>query len=458
MSNEKDMVGRKTEYDTLTEFITSKEKGVRILGINGLGGIGKTYLLDMVLKNTRPEKNSTIVFRLNGSKDESNYDFIGLFNFLVSSIHVPETFQNRDKVKDKLKTYLPKTQTAINQYNKMLDAISKEIDSNKDYSEERKIIMKRFIYISREVVNRLPKASLYSLLIQGVVNSDLLIDDKFISESMNLVSDILQTSSILPVMLQPYPPEIRTNLHGILSESMYLDLQNLYNSSNKSSPPLHDKILIIIDDFEIISKVFTTFLIESLIRKFREVPYSIRFVILGRDNLESFKQHLRDLIEIEIAVKSFSEEETLALLAQHNFSKSESEQIYKDSYGYPFLIASIIEDREEGVRYKQAFYTKITRWMSKTEKEWFDEICYLEIISHDTLKIIFPDFSPEQIKMVMEWFKNEASIRDPYTKKYMVNSFVRRKILDLFETELGPITYNKKVKSIQDRIKQQQTS
>ena len=451
------MVGRVDEFTTLTKFITKKEKGVRILGINGSGGVGKTYLLNMVLNSNPPEKNSTIVFRLDGRNDIGNYDFIGLFNTLISSINLPETIPNRHEVTSKTKTYLSKTQKAVDDYYKILDKVSKEIDS-KDYTEETKIIMKRLLYVSKEVINHLPKDSLCPLLIRGVVNSDLLTD-KFLDEVFSLASGLksLQTSSGLLGFLPPIfgDSRVKTNLFGVLSESMYLDLQKLHSSHSKSSPCLYDKVLVIIDDFEIISKIFGDFLTGTFIPTFLQIPYSVGFIILGRDNLEtmhpSFKHQLGNEVEAEILLECFSEEETLLLLTQKGFSKPESEQIYKDTYGYPYLVSSIIE--EESSHQLQLFYNRITRWMSKTEKEWFNKICYLDVINEDTLKIVFPDFSPEEIKNLVEWFEGESSIRDPHSKGGIrIIPIIRRKVLELFLMKLGPITYNTKVKEINKKI------
>jgi len=453
------MVGRKTEYDTLTEFITSKEKGVRILGINGPGGVGKTYLLDMVLNSNPPEKNSTIVFRLDNSKDVGNYDFIGLFNTLISSINLPETIPNRHDIANKTKTYLSKTQKAIGEYYKIVDRVSKEIDS-KDYTEETKIVMKRLLYVSKEVINHLPTTSLYPLLIQGVVNSDLLTD-KFLDEVFSLASGLksLQVSSGLLGFLPPIfsDSKVKTNLFGVLSESMYLDLQKLHASHPKLSPCLYDKVLIIIDDFEIIGKVFGDFLTGTFIRTFLQIPYSVGFIILGRDNLEamhpSFTQHLGNELEAEILLECFSEEETLLLLTQKGFSKPESEQIYKDTYGYPYLVSSIIEGKEGYPRQLQLFYKRITRWMSKTEKEWFSKICYLDVINNDTLKTIFHGYTEEKIEEIRQWFEGESAIRDPHSKGGLrIIPFIRRKVLELFLMQLGPITYNTKVKEINKKI------
>jgi len=452
------MVGRVDEFTTLTKFITKKEMGVRILGINGSGGIGKTYLLDMALNNTRPEKNSTIVFRLDGRKDDINYDFIRLFNTLVSSMILPETIRNNPKHKSK--EFLSRTQKNINNCYKMLDVISKEIES-KGHSEEIKTLMKRLIRLGKVFNRPLPKSSIPTIIFDEIVK-----DEKLIDEVIDLIFDLksFQTSSWVYDLLPPIfgNPKIKTNLFDVLTEELYLDLESVFLSNSALFPALFDKILIILDDFEVINKVFSDFLTGSFIEKFQKCPYSVGVIILGRDPLEamglSFKHHLASLVEPEITLKRFSKEETLLLLSKNDFSKPESEQIYKDTYGYPYLISSIIDSKgRQSALQLQLFYERITRWMNKVEKKRFDEICYLDVVNQDTLKIAFPDNTEEQIEEIRQWFKKESSIRDPDNGTFIVNPFIRRKVLELFLIELGPITYNKKVKNIQDRIKQQQT-
>jgi len=466
------MVGRKTEYDTLTEFITSKEKGVRILGINGPGGVGKTYLLDiMALNSNPPEKNSTIVFRLNGKEDERNDNFIVLFKTLISSMNLPQTITNAP-LKSKPKTLFSETQQAIDAYSKMLDDASKEIDTkkyktphgidDKTYQEKVKIVLKRSLRLGV----KLQKSSLI-LLIEEVFGTES-SNQTFVDEIFDLISDIktLKESSklpdfLLPVFSNPYSQKIKSGLFGVISETMYLDFKNLYTFNPKSEVHLYDKILFIIDDFEVIGKTFGDFLI-TFIPKFEQIPYSIGFIILGRDDLEtmhlSFKQHLAKYLVLEIALKSFSKEETLLLLNEKGFSKVESEQIYKDTYGYPFLISSIIIDGD-GISALQLrnFYARVTRWMSKIEKEWLNEVCYLDVINQSTLKIAFPKFSEELIKNVMQWFIKESSIRDQNSENFTVNPFIRRKILEYLSKMIGPKPHKEKLDRFTELVKQEQS-
>lgn len=447
------MVGRKSEYSIVSEFITQKDRGPKILGINGSGGIGKTYLLDMVLNDIQPGKNSTIVFKVDGSQEDSSYDFIGIFKTLLANLSLPES------ISDKTKTFFPKTQTVIKEYYRIMDNVQKEIERTTS-QEDVKALVKRLILLGKVVNRSLLRDAVYAQIIAEILNSELL-HDKTLEEAFDLIDNLksLRESLILPEFLQnlfgiQHQAKIKTDLFGILAESMYRDLEKLYISTPLAAQPFFDKVLIILDDFENIGKVLSDFIIGRLVPTFRNAPYSVGFLILGRDSLESmhpgFKQHLSGYIEQEIPLSPFTEKEAVELLTNGGFSEAESLRIYQETYGYPYLISLIIEggtnNKPQPAVYLDSFYERTSRWMNAIQKKWFSEVCYLNAVNHETLKIVFPRYSEEQIEEVMNWFRKESSIRDRNDPNFTVNPLIRRKILELNSKLIGPKTHQEKLK------------
>jgi hypothetical protein len=52
------------------------------------------------------------------------------------------------------------------------------------------------------------------------------------------------------------------------------------------------------------------------------------------------------------------------------------------------------------------------------------EVCYLNTINEDTLRVSFPEV---EVPLVQEWFEREASIRDSAAPSFRMRSLVRHK-------------------------------
>lgn len=94
------------------------------------------------------------------------------------------------------------------------------------------------------------------------------------------------------------------------------------------------------------------------------------------------------------------------------------ERILKDSLGLPFLLAAEAECERHGggsALSLQIFVDRTTRWMSREQKTWALALAFLEDVNADTVRCMLPDSEPME---VVEWFKQEASLRSPETEKW----------------------------------------
>jgi hypothetical protein len=144
--------------------------------------------------------------------------------------------------------------------------------------------------------------------------------------------------------------------------------------------------------------------------------------------------HLAPFIKGKIRLEKFDEKVTRKMFLEAKHPKKDIPALLKESLGYPFLVQLLCEAKGGTVSFYQQFYERTTRWMAPTEKSWVLPLCYLDQVTEESVAKMLPDYSPET---VMEWFKHEASIRDPQGKCYAVAPYIRRTLLEYNRLTIG---------------------
>jgi hypothetical protein len=105
------------------------------------------------------------------------------------------------------------------------------------------------------------------------------------------------------------------------------------------------------------------------------------------------------------------------------------DRIVRDTAGYPYLLESEVELELEGkgsALALQLFFDRTTRWMKDPDlRTWTRRLAFLDEVTTETISRVLPFADPGK---VLEWFKREASLRDPSSSRWAMLPVIRSKI------------------------------
>jgi hypothetical protein len=235
---------------------------------------------------------------------------------------------------------------------------------------------------------------------------------------------------------------IRRDPFGELARAMVMDLNKILKPRKRGFLNL----LWVLDDYESVNPAIHEFFIEHLLPELEKGEFNSTIAILGRDGLidsnvnwpHRFHRMYDGLI---IRLDPFSSKDVEELCRAHGItSKDTIDRIFRESDAYPLLVDWAIHELRNdgrGVRATalQNFYDRVTRWMSESERRWFNKIVFLTRVDLSTLKITFPEADTSELRTILEWFKREASIRDSDGDLWMLRPYVQRRIMKLFSID-----------------------
>ena len=89
MENAMPGIHRDSEVTRLMRFMDEPREGLNICGISGLGGVGKTFLVEHVLSGLVLEKEGFLRLMVNGSNTQNRRDFLGLIDGQLTPRSLP---------------------------------------------------------------------------------------------------------------------------------------------------------------------------------------------------------------------------------------------------------------------------------------------------------------------------------------------------------------------------------
>jgi hypothetical protein len=199
-----------------------------------------------------------------------------------------------------------------------------------------------------------------------------------------------------------------------------------------------DRLLLVIDDFEILGKTIQAFVTKALVPSLEKSNFHTALIFVGRDDLSdadvTFQHHLAHLVRDKVRLEPFPDAVARSLFLDAGYDESEVPSLLEESRGYPFLVTLLCESRGGSVSFYQQFYERTTKWIGPVEKEWVLPLSYLTRITHDSVSAMIPEASPDT---VLEWFKNEASLRDPSGEWYVIAPYIRRTLIEFHKRQIG---------------------
>ena len=180
------------------------------------------------------------------------------------------------------------------------------------------------------------------------------------------------------------------------------------------------------------------FVTTALIPALEKTNFHTTLVFVGRDDISdahvNFQHHLSHLVKGKVRLGGFSNETAWGMFSEAGYSEAEIPELMDESQGYPFLVNLLCQAKGGSVSFYQQFYERTTRWMGPMERKWVLPLCYLDRITEESVSEMIPSVSASA---VMEWFRHEASLRDPHADWYVVSAYIRRTLLEFHKREVG---------------------
>ncbi len=441
---------RPSEYKTVSGWLSSATKPgqVDIFGISGYGGIGKSYLLGQVLDHMKPVSRGYLQISVDGRDSSILGDFMALYDRRFAPRAVPNGKANND--------YFPHVRYLASQhaaFDKTVETAVKKSTSPEDVKKAAGSIFRGGSFLNKCIPMTKEYLDFDALQKEGVDNRvneaiDLLASLNAIAKTSGLpgrVKDILGIT---------YRERIKTDLYRLSADELVADLCAILNCYQRFDrfrfvhSPIKglDRLLLVLDDFEILGRTIIDFVTTALIPALEQANFHSTLIILGRDSLSdahvAFQHHLSHLVRDKIRLERFSDSVAQQMFLEAGHPETELPTLLNESQGYPFLVTLLCEAKSGSVSFYQQFYERTTRWMAPIEKSWVLPLCYLDRITEASVSAMLPD-SPANA--VIEWFKREASLRDPNAQWYVIAPYIRRTLKEYHLKEVGTMKFNELV-------------
>lgn len=437
---------RENEHDVLCSDLAafgSIEPGTAsfgVIGISGYGGVGKTFLLDDVLRQTTLELADALIIRVDGSNPKILRDFAAMVDYQLAPRSLPAPAKPKD--------YFNLTRRLVHALYRLNRGVESEIDRKQQLEENVKKVAKS-LYRVRPFIAKIPKAGpSLNVLLGELEKADA---HKHVPDALEALSELRSLRASRGLFGHKSAREIvRYDPYNSIADAYRGDVQAALVGYRKKDRKYalpgvlegKNRLLLIVDDFETTGDVFGDFLVESLLKALQGGPFPTLAIFIGRDDLAEehtgFNQHFNKTIVRKINVQPFELDDGIRYLRKAGYQREEAETIYKKCAGYPFLLSLFAEHRsnaeQQTALFYQRFFERTTHWMTGTEKDWFLTLSYLDKINKATIESMLPNAEPN---VVLEWFRKEGSVRDVNAEHYAVQPFIREMIMAYHRNLIG---------------------
>lgn len=444
-------VGRVSELDQLKQHIQkfaaapSSTNGLQIVSVSGSGGVGKTFLLDEVLDETRTILKQALMVKVDASNEHLLKEFTLIVDQMLAPIELPQPAKAKHD-------YFPASRSLLRRQLQLIGMVEAEISNNQELSDQIKSVAKALYRLS-PAIKFIPKVGpAAAVALKGM---ETLKFEEYVKPALDAIEGLNSLKEKGGLFANPLTKRrftaLRHSPYEAISEAYVSDLSAMLRGYQKDDrwrrlthPPINgmNRLLLIVDDFESVVRVIGTFLVESLLPRLKNASFSTLVVILGRDSVyeadKDFAHHLAGNTVEPIRLERFTESEGVKYLMEFGYTEAESREWYRKSRGLPFILKLLAENRtdeekQSAIFYKR-FYERTTRPMSPAERNWLTPICYLDKVNEGTIKVMLPR---EEAALVMAWFANDGSVRDVKSPDYCVTPYVRHMLLEHNRRKVG---------------------
>lgn len=430
---------RTSEIARFAALLTAPTPGLSICSVSGPGGVGKSYLLDAALAEIDPMALGWLVLRCDASSAQARRDFFALLGQLAPRALPPPAAEGTD--------YFPRLRKVAQAHEALLERVQGELQALDGAPDEVKEAAVALLRAGRRLNRLVPLTRQY--LDVGALGTEEDLTGSF--DAAWLLMDRLEAlrdSHVLPAPVRDalglsQRGRVRTDLYAVTAEALVGDLtaatvgwkrrkKDFWRITQAPIPGM-GRVLLVLDDFEATGPLIEEFVVGALVPELARAPFPVLLLVLGRDDIEAmhpgWAQHCSKHLKERIRVEPFDQQTALALMEAAGIPAQHQPGLFEASQGFPFLLASLIEEWQQGggsALFLRRFVDRTTRWMSPRERGWFERVCYLPQVDLRTLSWLFP---ADEARRVQDWFEREASIRDPQAPVFAVRPLIREKLL-----------------------------
>jgi hypothetical protein len=447
MSAQGELQGRNNEYRLLCEDLEAfgKIKAAKasfgIIGISGYGGVGKTYLFENVLRESRPHLNDALFIRLDGSNANLLADFAAMIDYRLAPRNLPAPANPKFD-------YFHQTRRLVHALYSLRRDVESELDREEKLAENIRNIAKA-IYKARPLLAKIPDIGPWvSSILQSLEAAQA---HEHVPAALEALSELRALKSSRGFFGRKHARQmVAHDPYNSVADAYRGDVENAIVKYRKKDRMYAlpgklkgvNRFLLVVDDFETVGEAIGDFLVESLLRRLQDAPFPVLTVFLGRDDVyeehTDFHQHFSKAIIRRIPLKPFSFDDAIRYLESAGYDRAEAESIYTKSGGYPFVLSLFAEHRSQKEQqtaiFYQRFFERTTHWMTENEKEWILKLSYLDVVNIGTIEAMLPGVDAN---VVAEWFRNEASVRDTAARHYVVQPFIKEMLLTYHKNLIG---------------------
>lgn len=432
-------VGRQKFVDQIQNLVNhiNSNKKLRILSIEGSGGLGKSTLLDHALSNEILNENQYLILRIDGNASKFG-DIYDIISILINSASSTVTISKKPG------QLFPNTTNIIKEFKNFQNELINSYSTKDDSLDTDNIhkCLKTITNLGKTINTLSPQTKVYldaeelehTFEKLKEITPNLKIMHR---EGINFIQKLTLKSQNVNLRNtfreQPLLP-----LSNALIEDLSAILQKPQNQTQAAPMKIAgiDRLLIILDDFEALQNSMVNFLTEYFFKALKHSSFESFVCILGRDVLSNtspnWDQHFQHSLINPIRLKHLNKDEVFELADIYDIQDiNKKEKIWSDTEGYPYYIHLWTTEEELGgitaTSLKQ-FYTRMTRWLTPKQKDWLEKIIFLDEVN--ILSVEKTGFSEDEAKEINIWFQNEASLRDTQSLKFRFRPFVRSRILE----------------------------
>lgn len=452
---QKSLIGRSGELEQLKQHVfkfaarNAGSTGLQIISVSGSGGVGKTYLLDAVLDETRSALNEALTIKIDASNEHLLKEFVLIVDQMLAPTELPQPAKSKHD-------YFPASRALFRKQLELAGMVESEISENKDLSEQVKSVAKALYRLS-PAVKYIPK---YGPAIAGALKGmESVKAEEYVEPALEVLTSLKALSDDGGFFANPLTKRrftaLRHSPYEAIADAYVSDLSAMlegYRNEDLLTRLTHspikglNRLLLIVDDYEAVGRVIGKFMVESLLPRLKNAAFSSLVIFLGRDSVyeadKDFGHHLAGNIAEPIRLEPFCESEGVKYLTSVGYTEAEALDWYRKARGLPFILRLLAENRtneeKQSAIFFKRFYERTTRWMSSDQKEWLLPVCYLDNVNEDTLELMLPEVDAGRI---MDWFENDASVRDVKAGEYTVTPYIRHMLLEYNRRKVGETTH-----------------